>query len=328
MDKPEQACHILAIVPHGGGQRFILEHTSFPDDVATFLRSLCFGEEGTAPDVDLQVFAPVTAHRLDRAKKFTAPWAYFLEIPPGDTLLRPFLLWQEVFAVHTTLLFSVHDVTVTTPLWSILVLTGTPGAVMPDAKAIQEILVNIKNTAWTDGQFCNLVTEKVEKNWGHTGDYASRVKAAMDTLDLVLTRGESHGSEQVVNCYVLLAKPISNNRDDLKIFKRFLAAPGVYWRGPYTLEVNRVKVECRLCKDVTHCMVNCPLPGTQGWQGTLPATLGAQGPTNTVVPAPTLAEQAQNIWCDVPKRGGSSGRGHSRGSRGPRGGAGAARGRN
>ncbi|EJF55930.1 hypothetical protein DICSQDRAFT_175364 [Dichomitus squalens LYAD-421 SS1] len=294
MDKPEQAGRILAIVPHSGGQRFLLERKSFTEDIATFLCSLRFREEGSTSDIGLKVFTPVAAHGLDRAKKFSPPWTYLLEIPQGDTLLRQFLLWQEVFVIHTTLLFSVHDLREPSPLWTVLVLTGTPGAVADNPDAIKEILADIKSAAWADGQFCNFVVDCVEKNWGHTGDYASCVKAATDTLDLTLSRGKSHRSEQLIGCYVLLAKPISPDREELKTFSKFLAVPGVYWRGPYALEVNKVKVECKMCRDVTHCLDDCPLPSTPSWQGTPPpTTLGGAGVATSTVSAPTLAEQGR-----------------------------------
>ncbi|TBU24911.1 hypothetical protein BD311DRAFT_670758 [Dichomitus squalens] len=327
LDKPERVERILAIVPHGAGQRFILEHKAFAEELTTYLKSIRFGEEGAEANEALEVFTPVAAHSMDRARKFSAPWTYFLEIPADDALLRPFLLWQEVFAIHPTMSFSVHDPTDTSPLWKVLVLSGTPGAVNGNPNHVKEILANIKSAMWTNGRFCNLVADCVEKYWGHTGDYASRVKAASDTMDLLLTRGEAHGTEQPTACYVLLAKPISPDREEMKEFKSYLTAPGIYWRGPYALEINRASVDCKLCKDVTHCMLDCPLPQTPGWQGTPPSTISTSSAQAAPTLSMTLDEQARNIWKDVPRRGDNSGRGRSRSGRGPRRGSSASRGR-
>lgn len=55
------------------------------------------------------VFAPVI-NKLNKKNQFGQLWTYFIDLPSTETLLYEYLLWQKVFASHTTLSFTVYPI--------------------------------------------------------------------------------------------------------------------------------------------------------------------------------------------------------------------------
>ncbi|KAI1792644.1 hypothetical protein LXA43DRAFT_1093299 [Ganoderma leucocontextum] len=250
----------------------------------------------------------------DKPKKFAHPWAYFLEVPVDNAQLREYLLWQEVFAVHPTLSFSIHPITEERPSWMVMVLTGADGAVVDSLAAKQAVLAEIKRKAWADVRYCTLAAELVASNWGVQDDVAARVKAATDAFDLVVARAEQHGTEKVVTAYILFAKPLSLVREEHEAVVRCLTV-GPYWRGLYLLDVNRASVACKLCKDAAHCAADCLLPQTPGWQGPMVVDILSDADAGPVAAGggPSVQQQIQSVWKDAPTRGKRGGQSKSRG---------------
>ncbi|KAI1787600.1 hypothetical protein LXA43DRAFT_1028524 [Ganoderma leucocontextum] len=300
---------MLAVVAHGGGLRFILTQENQTDEIEGFLNSFTFGDGGEKTTV--KVIVPVP-YRTDIKKTFVHPFTYFLILPEGDDRLRRFLLWQEVFSIHPTLSFSVHEMEATLA-WTVLVLTGVNGAVVDSQDAKQAVLANIKRKLWANVCYCSLAARLVAKNWGFQTDFASRVKAATDTFELSVARAEQHSTEKLIPCYVLLAKPLSTDRAEHEEVLACITEPKRYWNGPYALDVDKAVVSCKICKDTTHCTADCDLPSTPGWQGPTAETLNLPNAKTGVKAAPTLQQQVQEIWKHTPRHDERKGKGKGKG---------------
>lgn len=332
---------ILAAVIHGGGQRYIRRSPEKVDEIKSFIKSIDL--EGINPrDRAVEVYLPEMRKENDR-NRFGQPWTFFVELDENSVALAKYLLWQEVFAIHSALSFSIHPIKDTEEQpWPIIVLTGKAGAVVDTPAAKLEVLASIKTALWANADFCHFAARQVAENWGVHGDIDERVKAASDALDLTCVTAEAAGSERPVPAYLLTGKPVANDREGHKTWIRFFKTAGQYWRGAYCLDVAKAVVDCKLCKEVTHCAWDCPLPKVPGWAGIEPEVVysnpqvvsnaktaadgssRAEGSSSTPATA-TPSTQAKDIWREAKgakrggnRRGGRGARGAGRGARGAR----------
>ncbi|CDO71548.1 hypothetical protein BN946_scf184911.g18 [Trametes cinnabarina] len=309
--------------------RYIRKSPERVEEIKRFLTTITFEDVATEPP-SVTVYVPEMRKESDR-NRFGQPWTFFIELDKASTTLRDYLLWQEVFALHPALSFSVHAIVPDRQPWTIMVLTGKPGAVEDTPHAKKDVLAAIKKTLWANADFCHFVAHQVADNWGEQGELDARVKAASDTLDIAVVSAEANGSERPVPAYLILAKPVSHDRAAHQEWIRHFKAPKVYWRGAYRLEVGQAQLDCKLCKETTHCAWDCPLPKVPGWAGTTPESIYRPG-TNSAKPqasasagasahVPAPSTQAKEIWHEAPsaKRGGGrrGGRGGAKGSQGP-----------
>ncbi|KAI9069006.1 hypothetical protein FKP32DRAFT_1671734 [Trametes sanguinea] len=89
---------VLATVIHGGGQRYIHKSPERVDKIKKFLQSICF-ENVAITEPEVTVYVPEMRKESDK-NRFGQPWTFFIELDEGSTLLRDYLLWQVVFALH------------------------------------------------------------------------------------------------------------------------------------------------------------------------------------------------------------------------------------
>ncbi|KAI1784599.1 hypothetical protein LXA43DRAFT_1101191 [Ganoderma leucocontextum] len=259
---------MLAVVAHGSGLHFILTQENQVDEIEGFLHSFTFGDGGEKTTV--KVIVPVL-YRTDTKKMF------------------------EVFSVHPTLSFSVHEMIEVTLAWTVLILTGVNSAVVNLQDVKQMVLANIKCKLWANVRYCSLAARLVAKNWGLQTDFALRVKAVTDMFELSVMRAEQHSTEKLILCYVLLAKPLSMDRAEHNEVLACITELKCYWNSPYALDVDKAVVSCKICKDTTHCMADCDLPSILGWQGLTAEMLNLPNAKMGAKAAPTLQQQVQEI---------------------------------
>lgn len=322
---------VLALVIHGGGQRYIKKYGAEKvEDIMKFFLGLGLMESGDQ-DPPIAIHLP-EGTKMDRENRFGQPWTLFVELGPGTESVHAFLLWQGVFAIDPTLSFTVYDLNDNEQPWTIMTLTGVPGAVLntPDAK--QQVLATIKTDLWRDRDFCFYAATQAKASWGITGDIATRVKEVTDTLDIDYINVDDPNTGGTTPAYLIYAQPLSKDREVyLKwatFFKGLPTAPKFYRRGIFCLNVSKA-ADCRLCKASTHCARDCPLPTVSGWQGLTLADLQLDEATERSggrsEDAPSA--QTQEIWRKALKRGKGHGGARGGGRTGGRGGS-ATRGKN
>lgn len=309
---------VLYIVFHGGGMRLIKRAPEKLLEVRELMEILRFECHGEGKPI-LDVIAPIAKNPSDR-KRFGQPWTLFLILGKDEDALRKYLLWQQVFSVHPTLSFSVHAAIPGQP-WTVMVLTGASGAVSESDDAVKQVLTAIKTVLWANVDFCVFAAKMVAKHWGASGNMAELAKLATDSLDLTCVRAELSGSEKLVPAYLIYAKPPTTDRAEYQSWVGYFTAPGVYWRDFHQLKVNDAIVDCKLCKEASHCACDCPLAKSPGWQGPTAKDIYQSEQENlTHVPATSApTQQAAELWRQVPKKGdkprkGEKGRGSKKGS--------------
>ncbi|KAI9059361.1 hypothetical protein FKP32DRAFT_1679807 [Trametes sanguinea] len=299
---------VLAVVIHGGGQRFIARSLKKATEIRSFIQSLRFqsahaplsqsathqrdkgkapanaplpsedqsmrdsgSEEGeilsqlddnedTGPSTpprdeppappEVVVYALEMKHLGDK-NCFGQPWTYFVELGPGTTMLREFLLWQGVFAVHPTLSFTLYTISVDVQPWSIMILSGPPGAVEDTVTARRAVLTTIKERLWADRDFLWFTARQVAANWDAAGTLAELVKMATDTLDVTVVSADDPSTRRSAPAYLITGKPVANARMGYKHWLGFFTSTKTYRRGLHCLTVNKLVVDCKLCKDPT-----------------------------------------------------------------------------
>ncbi|KAH9853633.1 hypothetical protein C2E23DRAFT_711671, partial [Lenzites betulinus] len=216
----------------------------------------------------VRVFAPVI-NKLNEKNRFGQPWTYFIDLPPTATLLREYLLWQKVFAIHTTLSFTVYPVLQERQPWTIMVLSGLPEAIDDSMEGRHAVLAEIKKVMWADKFFVYFVARLAAQYWGITGTMAELAKATTDTLDATVVMAEdSANGRATAPAYLITGKPPTEDKDEYARWIEYFTAPAAYWvDNIYQLKVNKLVVECKICKDTTHCARDCPLVKVPGWQG-------------------------------------------------------------
>ncbi|KAI0772300.1 hypothetical protein BD413DRAFT_474368, partial [Trametes elegans] len=308
-----------------GGQRFVSRSPEKTAEIRSFIQSLRFQASPSTPPQPstVVVYAPEMKHLGDK-NRFGQPWTYFVELGPGTSMLRDFLLWQGVFAVHPTLSFSMYAIREDIQPWSIMVLSGPPGAVEDSIAAKRAVLTVIKERLWADRGFLWFTARQVAANWNATGTLAELVKMATDTLDAMVVTADDPSTGRAAPAYLITGKPVSNARDEYKRWLNFFTTAKTFRRGLHCLTVNKLVVDCKLCKDSTHCARDCPLPKIPGWQGTSVDDIYASSPAKPEdgATAPDPLVQAKDIWKEVPRRGSRGGNRGPRGSRGRGGGRG------
>ncbi|TBU51314.1 hypothetical protein BD310DRAFT_890890 [Dichomitus squalens] len=271
----------VAIVIHGAGQDLIGASDLLIEKITKLLSDLEFPPlEGQQMSVD-SAGAPATTLPSDpiriykalvrkpkRSNAFGQPWTWFADLGQNSERLRKWLLYQEVFPIAPTLSFSVHPLGDLIQPWTLMVLTGRDRHAVEDTpRARQEVAKEIKDYVWKDRDFTVSTAHQVELNWGLHDDPATLLKLVTDTIEVVCVTAELKTSRKEVPAYLVYVKPVTNDREEyLEWASKFVQA-GAYWRGPCRLEVNKATVECKLCKDTSHCARECPL-NVEGWKGT------------------------------------------------------------
>ncbi|CDO76741.1 hypothetical protein BN946_scf184813.g11 [Trametes cinnabarina] len=182
-------------------------------------------EPPAAPEV--VVYAPEMKHLGDK-NRFGQPWTYFVELGPGTSMLREFLLWQGVFAVHPTLSFSMYAISADIQPWSIMVLSGPPGAVEDSVAAKHTVLTVIKERLWADRDFLWFTARQVAANWDAAGTLAELVKMATDTLDATVVTADDPSTGRAAPAYLITGKPVLNARNEYKRWLSFFTAAKTY----------------------------------------------------------------------------------------------------
>ncbi|RDX53620.1 hypothetical protein OH76DRAFT_1479420 [Lentinus brumalis] len=301
----KQATPPLWIIPHGGGYRMLKRAPKQVDEILDLIRTFVYDVHGDGKP-DVSILKPIPKNASDR-KRFGQPYVLILILGEQEEALRKYLLWQQVFSVHPTLSFSVHESSPGQP-WQIMVLTGEEGAVVDSTEAKQAVLTAIRTVLWSSRDYCVFAAPLVASNWNRTGNMAKLAKESTDSLDIDCVRAELSGSEKLTPAYLVYAKPITNQRGSYQRWVSFFTAPGEYYRGVHQLKVNQARVECKLCKEATHCAADCPLPASPEWQGpTVEDIYQKSKETDDDNPATSSftlpSEQAAAIWRNVPRRG-------------------------
>ncbi|CDO76176.1 hypothetical protein BN946_scf185034.g9 [Trametes cinnabarina] len=195
------------------------------------------------PPPSVMVYAPEMKHAGEK-NRFGQPWTYFIELGPGESLLREYLLWQSVFAVHPTLSFSVYPIAADEQPWTIMVLSGPTGAVEDTTAAKHAVLTTIKEKLWADRDFLWFTARQVAANWEAAGTLAELVKMATDTLDASVVMADDPSSGRSAPAYLISGKPVSNTRVEYKRWVGFFTNAKTYRRGLHCLAVNKLVVDC------------------------------------------------------------------------------------
>ncbi|KAI1784283.1 hypothetical protein LXA43DRAFT_227539 [Ganoderma leucocontextum] len=301
---------VLALVIHGGGQRYVsVSGAKATEAITKFLtETLVFTGTGDTKPV-VEVHAPEGV-RMNPQNRFGQPFTFFAILGENTDLLRAFLKWQGVFALSPTLSFSVYDLKDEQQPWTIMTLTGLSGAVVDSVEAKRQVLAAIKADLWENRDFCFYVATQAAAStlWKVTGDMAAKVKAVTDTLDIEHVEVEDPSSGAIMPAYLIYGKPLSNDYAIQKGWLTFFTGPKgalkFYRRGLYRLNVSKITADCKLCKDTTHCKRDCPLPTVPGWQGPTPSDLQKEEQAERASAPSTAAPsaQAEEIWRDTPKK--------------------------
>ncbi|EJF60676.1 hypothetical protein DICSQDRAFT_170828 [Dichomitus squalens LYAD-421 SS1] len=260
----------VAIVVHGGGQDINTTGGPLRDKITKLLSDLSFppsknqqmpidnaeAAATTLPSTQIRIYL-AQVRTPKKSNTFGQPWTWFADLGPDAEWLRQWLLYQEVFPITPTLSFSVH------PLDELI----QPYAVEDTPQACQQFAKEIKDYVWKDRDFTVSTAHQVEANWGLHGDPATLLKLVTNTINVVCVTAELKTSRKEVPAYLVYIKPVTNDTTAyLKWAKKFTKTE-VYWRGPCMLEVDKASVDCKLCKDTSHCAHECPL-NVEGWKGT------------------------------------------------------------
>ncbi|KAI0822701.1 hypothetical protein BC628DRAFT_1421648 [Trametes gibbosa] len=186
-----------------------------------------------------------------------------------------------------------------------MVLSGPPGAVEDSKESRNTVLTEVKKTLWADKYFCYFIACVAARSWGITGTMAEIVKATTDTLDATVIMAEDPANRRAtVPAYLITGRLPSNDKDEYVWWINYYTAPGMYWVDQiYQLKVNVLVVECKLCKDTTHCARDCPLAKVPGWQG--PSTVDIYQPAqgtprmSDLTSAVEPEQQAKHIWQEL-----------------------------
>lgn len=293
----------VGILIHGGGQRFIESFPEKVEELAQFVRSIRFKENGEV-EPEVTVIAPEIKNKKAN-NRFGQPFTYYVLLGQHTDLLRAYLLWQEVFAIHPTLSFSIHPLDNPEQPWTVMTLTGPPGAVVDSVEAKQMVMGNIKRAVWGNKDYRFFVISQYQKQ-GYFGDMAELVKSSTDSLDMTVVEIDETGPNRGKLAYVVFCKPISHDRQVYADWVGFYTAPGYYRRNVYRLDVEKRQLDCKLCKDTSHSALSCPLPLTEGWQGPTLEEIYPQkkagakaGQSASIAPS----KQAEHAWKEVPRKG-------------------------
>ncbi|TBU21545.1 hypothetical protein BD311DRAFT_830735 [Dichomitus squalens] len=271
----------VAIVIHGGGQELASVGGPLKLKVLQLLSAITFPAQEaqmTAPPASslttpnpssIHIHLPLVRKTRDTSA-FGQPWTWFAEFGPNAHNLCEWLLYQEVFPISPTLSFSVHPIIPPIQPWTVMVLTGLDECAVEDSLvARQQVAKEIKLHLWNDRDFTVRTARQVQQNWGLRGDPVTLLKLATDTIDVVYVTAELKSSRKEVPVYLVYAKPPTNEKDEYQEWVEKFKSPGAYWRGAFKLDVNKAAVECKLCKDTSHCARACPLATDADWPGTV-----------------------------------------------------------
>ncbi|TBU39138.1 hypothetical protein BD309DRAFT_993976 [Dichomitus squalens] len=258
----------VAIVIHGGGQELASAGGLLKEKVLELLSAITFPPsvpqhmDATLPDPNapssaIHIHLPI-ARKSRQSSAFSQPWSWFVDLGPNSQRLYEWLLYHEVFPITPSLSFSVHPFTATIP---------TVDDHDSDV-ARKQVLKDIKAFVWMDRDFTVCTTLQVQRNWGLSGNPVTLLKHSTDTLHIVNVVAKLKSSRKEVPAYLVYAKPTSNDKEEYLKWVAKFTSPGAYWRGAFRLDIGKATVECKLCKDTSHCARACPL-ATDGWTGTV-----------------------------------------------------------
>ncbi|KAI0822868.1 hypothetical protein BC628DRAFT_1278753, partial [Trametes gibbosa] len=205
----------------------------------------------------VRVYTPVI-NKLNKKTRFGQPWTYFIDLPPTTTLL-----------IHATLSFTVYPILQERQPWTIMVLSGLPEAIDNLIEGRHTVLAEIKSVLWADKFLVYFIVCLAAQHWGIMGTMAELAKATTDTLNATVIMAEDLANGRAtMPAYLITGKPPTEDKDKYAQWIKYFTVPTVYWvDNIYQLKVNKLAVECKICKDTTHCAHDYPLVKVPGWQG-------------------------------------------------------------
>lgn len=249
----------LAIVPFGAGNSYYTEHPRANNDILTFIKSLGIGEN----PVNLSLAKASPRNKANSKRDFEKPWSMILSGASSE--MRSYLLWQQTFAAHPELTFSVLPFDKSLQSWVIMNISGDAVVNTPQAKALA--LGAIKHTLWHDSKFRSLADRclAAQKVVGST---SARAHQATTSFDLTFIEShDSSGNEAPI--WQLTGKPITDDPTAHQLFINLIRQQK-YYVGLHLLLIDKRMVECVWCKSNTHPGHACPLPKVEDWLGPKP----------------------------------------------------------
>lgn len=291
-----QAATMLALVPLGGGRAMNKIAGALAQMYESWLKSLCFeGYDGQGAEVS--VIPPDAKHPGSEASvnPFAQPWSYIVAIgnDPGS-LVRDFLIDQQVFAISPECCFTIHSLTPKmTESWKTLVLTGA-GSFLNTRSTVHNDIVNrkrellnlIKDRLRAAPTFRSLIAKLAATYINHTGDREQVFQTVTSTYYFDVANTECEGGFSPA--LVLMTRPIAETRREREELRRLiteaLCGPRCDHFYYHTRKITvyddskapKPTVDCKLCKADTHRTADCPLPLTKGWKGLTAGDLGKE----------------------------------------------------
>jgi hypothetical protein len=263
-------------------------------------------ETMTEPDPpaseNVDIWMPEKAHEIVSPEEriFLAPWA--MGMTGASAPLRTFILWKQTFAISPDLTFHVVEFNPITRPWVVVNLLNVRNE--PNAEA--EVRAALQKHLCQDVTFAALAQAGMAKA-GSVARPEANIDHVLQTLDV---RRVQYSSSDTL--YQVTIEPVDHDPAFNAKWRSAIENPKTPYRiGVRTLETHRKTVDCGFCKNVTHPMIGCSYPLTEGWAGP------------TVEQINVIAKRYQKAYVariqdDLPTKGKRGGRGGGRSSRGGR----------
>lgn len=252
----------LAVVPYSAGNSYYNEHPRANSEILAFIKSLCIGE--ATPNLSIAKASP--RNKVNTKRDFEKPWSMILS--GASTELRTYLIWQQTFASHPDITFSILPFDKSLQSWVIMNISGDAVANTPEAKALA--LGAIKHKLWHDSAFRSLTDRclSIQKIVGSTSFKAHHATTSFDLT--FIESHDTHGNEAPI--WQLTGKPISEDPVAQECFFKIIRQHK-YYVGMHALQIDKRIVECVWCKSNTHPGHACPFPKVEDWLGPKPDTV-------------------------------------------------------
>ncbi|KAI0710987.1 hypothetical protein C8Q76DRAFT_653542 [Earliella scabrosa] len=305
--------NFLFFLPHAGG-RALMTHADtlvpFFEKVLSSFQFAIYGGEGV--EVTMETPQPDKPGSKTAKNNYARPWGFFVNLENDrEGVLREFLLWQQHFAISSSLSFSVHSLYAgdEPQPWKLLIVLGPSinpkGATHADVIAHRsELLENMKSRLEANRPYCDLITRYAVVNIGHTGTRDQVFKTVTDTFHLQPATADTRDGPKPA--YILMARPIVAKAKQASDLKRAMldaicgaGKTQVYIHTQKFVFVDDSKlhtplIECKLCKADIHRTADCPLPKTKGWRGITPTDMGLADEQRPVAPGPSNPQAAMD----------------------------------
>lgn len=307
-----QAAMMLALVPLGGGRAMNKIAGTLARMYESWLKSLRF-ESYDGLGADVSVIPPDAKHPGSEASvsPFAQPWSYIVAVgnDPGS-LIRDFLIDQQVFAISPECCFTIHSLTPKmTESWKTLVLTSAGAVLNTRSEAHNDvvsrkrgILSLIKERLHGAPTFRSLIAKLAATYINHTGDREQVFRTVTSTYYLDVATAECEGG--LLPALVLMMRPLAETRRKREeLHRSIIEALCGPWCDHFYYHTRKITVyddskaakptvDCKLCKADTHRTADCPLPLTKGWKGLTVGDLGKEDQPEKASSAPDVDTRA------------------------------------